>query len=219
MKRLTIILCFALIGGLAACSDDDGDAGTPDANTVDAANTPDAAEEVVMMPALSATQIDRMGRPAIPTALLETFNGDADAQGAARDGYVQNTDPSTWNQYAAAFMGSLAILDSLDTDCTNQLGRDLDPATPYAALAGLLADDRLYVNAAGTTFDGVYLGVEANALSIVPNDDGGGRPLAADVIDTSYSVLAIGALGGVTDGVAGNDVAFDANFPYLGAAQ
>ena len=63
----------------------------------------------------------------------------------------------------------------------------------------------------------VYLGVEANATGIIPNADCGGRTLSEDVIDESYSVLAVGATSGVTDGVAADDKLSveTTTFPYL----
>lgn len=213
MKKLTILLSSIALLGLGACGDDGDDGGTPDA-----AVNPDAPVGPPDMPALSATQIDRMGRPAISTALQETFNGDAAAQGAAKDAYNANASPAAWADYAPGFMTSLAILDSLDTDCGNQLGADL-AAPRYSALGGLLAGDMLHVNSGSGTCGDVYLAVEANALGIIPNDDCGGRTLASDVIDVSYSVLAIGAIAGVGDGVAANDVAFEAEFPYLAPAH
>ena len=214
MKKLTILVASIALLGLGACSDDadggdDIDAAAPD---IDAADVGPPA-----MPAVGAVQIDRAGRPAISTALQETFNGDMVARGAAKDAYNADADPSMWgDSYTPGFMGSMAILDSLDTDCGNQLGADLDPNSRYSALAALLADDVLHVNSASGTCGGVYLAVEANALNIIPNDDCGGRTLAADVVDVSYSVLAAGDLTfSIGDAVDANDVAFNPDFPYL----
>jgi hypothetical protein len=95
---------------------------------------------------------------------------------------------------------NLAIYDGLDRVCGNQLlAGDTAAAGRYAALAGVLADDRLYVNTAAGTCQ-IYLGVEGNAVGIT-NDDCGGRTPLEDTIDVSYSVLAAGTLSGVTDGV------------------
>ena len=84
----------------------------------------------------------------------------------------------------------------------------------------MLAVDVLTVNAAPTSCNGTYLAVEANATGILGNQDCGGRVVAADVVDTSYSVLA-----GVTflppavgDGVPANDQTLPDGFPYLAAA-
>ena len=192
MKGQSIILGLALIGGLAACGDDgNGGVDAPPGNE---------------MPALGATQIDRMGRPAIATALQETFNGDEAARNAAKDAYNQNASPANWaayagaapanaGEYASGFYGSLAILDSLDANCGNQLAFDQG----YGALAGVLAGDLLYVNSASGVCDIGYLAVEANALGVVPNTDCGGRTLVNDIADLSYSVLAAGALSVFSD--------------------
>jgi hypothetical protein len=86
----------------------------------------------------------------------------------------------------------------------------------------VLADDRLYLNTkvgdSGALTCGQYLAVEANATGIVPNQDCGGRTLAYDVIDTTYSALAAGVLSGVTDGVA-SDGKPTTTFPFLAAPQ
>jgi hypothetical protein len=242
MKTLTTLLLSASLLAFG-CGDDTG---TPAA---DAANpTPDATV-TPQMPALGGTQIDRAGRPAISTALQATFDGNETTRNAAKDAYNRDASVSGWGAaYAggppatpgtgtpgSGFTGSLGIYDGLDTDCGNQLAFDLAGAnTGYVGLAGVLADDRLYVNS-DPTIDGTsgsgcnvgYLAVEANATALVPNDDCGGRLLRNDVIDISYNVLAAGQVPGitcqigtdcpVTDGVDANDVAFRTTFPYLAA--
>jgi len=169
-------------------------------------------------PTLGA-QIDRFGRPAINTALDHTFDTDVTAKGAAKDAYNANTDPAAWaGAYSAEFEKNLAILDSLDTNCGNQIFADLNKTDPsrYGMLAGVLAGDRLWLDTSKTTCS-IYLGVEGNATGKIPNMDCGGRTLDEDVIDESYSLLAIGAPAGVEDGVKGNDVPNSATFPYLAA--
>ena len=61
-----------------------------------------------------------------------------------------------------------------------------------------------------------YLAVEANAVGIANNDCGGRTPLE-DTIDTTYSVLAAGALSGVADGIAADadGTASLTAFPFL----
>ncbi len=58
--------------------------------------------------------------------------------------------------------------------------------------------------------------VAGNAVGIT-NDDCGGRTPLEDTIDVTYSVLAIGALTGVTDGVPvdADGTASLTAFPYL----
>lgn len=168
-----------------------------------------------MMPTLG-TQIDRMGRPAINTAVNKTFASDSNAADMGKDAYNATSDPTKWKDFVPEIQTNLAILDSLDTVCGNQLAADMTKMDPtrYAPLAGVLADDRLYVNTAGAMCT-TYLAVEANALGVA-NMDCGGRTLAYDVIDTSYTLLATGALdGSVGDDVPISDAAKGTMFPYL----
>ncbi len=165
-------------------------------------------------------QIDRMGRPAINTALTAPFNPDADKQGAFKDKYNAAAQDKWSADYKSAIAGNLAILDSLDTKCGNQFAAGAEAKKGrYDALAGVLADDQLYVNSDGKMCT-VYLAVEANATNIIANADCGGRTPMMDVIDVSYSVLAIGALKGVDDGVAADDATHSlTDFPFLAPAK
>lgn len=158
-----------------------------------------------------------MGRPAINTALDHSFDGNAATAGTAKDGYNADSDPTKWAaNYAPQFAGNLAIIDALDGTCGNQFGyKKPASATSYSAIAGALADDRLYLNTTGATH-AQYLAVEANVLGVT-NTDQGGRTLSEVVMDTSYSLLAAGALTGVSNGIIMNDVAFSATFPYEAA--
>lgn len=160
-------------------------------------------------------QIDRFGRPAINTAVNHTFDSNPEQKDAAKNEWNENNDPSSWVSYKTEIAANLAILDSLDTVCGNQLLAGGTPvAGRYDALAGVLADDRLYINADGTKCS-VYLGVEANALGVV-NGDCGGRTLTYDVIDASYTVLASGALdGSIGDKIPVSNAAGGEIFPYL----
>lgn len=163
-------------------------------------------------------QIDRMGRPAINTALNNAFSNNPEQKDAAKDDWNENSDSSKWAaDYKAEIAGNLAILDSLDTVCGNQLLAGMNAvAGRYDALAGVLADDRLYINADGTACS-IYLGVEANFL-MVPGTatDCGGRTFLYDVIDASYTVLASGALdGSIGDTIPVSNAAGGETFPYL----
>lgn len=168
------------------------------------------------MPALG-TQIERMGRPAVNTALNKTFVTDTAMKNAAKDAYNAATQED-FASFATEIRGNLGIIDSLDTNCGNQFAA----ATPlddmrYAALAGVLADDEVYVNTATGTCT-IYLAVEANATGIITNSDCGGRTPNMDVIDTTYSVLAVGGLSGVDDDVDSDDQTHSLTaFPFLAA--
>ncbi|MEO5761064.1 MAG: hypothetical protein ABIR28_02020 [Vicinamibacteria bacterium] len=167
-------------------------------------------------PALGA-QIDRMGRAGVNTALTDPFNLNSTSKGGVQDGYNAAAVPSQWGgTFTSRIASNLAILDSLDTVCGNQLLAGPAPvAGRYNTLATVLADDQLYVNSSSGTCN-VYLAVEANAVGIANTDCGGRTPLV-DTIDRTYSVLAIGALSGVTDGVASDaDGGHSASmFPFL----
>ncbi len=163
-------------------------------------------------------QIDRFGRPAINTALNHTFDVDAMKKDAAKDAWNANSDPATWSDYVTEIEHNLALLDGLDMVCGNQLLVDPNIAAPARyKLAPVLANDRLFVNTAGDKCT-LYLAVEGNAVGI-PNTDCGGRRLSYDVIETSYSVLAAGALNGIDDKVSISEAAKGETFPHLADPQ
>ncbi len=173
-------------------------------------------------PSLGANQIDRMGRAGVNTALTNPFFDDTVASqetmhGAIQDEYNAATDPGQWtNMFRSEIAGNLAILDGLDRNCGNQLlaGPSAAPGR-YDTLAGVLADDQLYVNTASGSCS-QYLAVEANAIGITNNDCGGRTPLE-NSIDTTYSLLAAGALSGVTNGITADadGTASLSVFPFL----
>jgi hypothetical protein len=163
-------------------------------------------------------QIDRMGRAGINTAVTDPFFATVTAHERVLDEY-NAAAPAQWPSFIPRIATNLAILDSLDAVCGNQLlaGPAAAPGR-YNTLATVLADDQLYVNTSSGTCQ-QYLAVEANAVGIANNDCGGRTPFY-DTIDVSYSVLAAGALAGVTDGINrdadGNHSATE--FPFLGPA-
>jgi hypothetical protein len=177
-------------------------------------------------------QIDRMGRPAINTALNHSFDPTAATKTAAKDKYNQDTNPAMWaTNYTAEFEKNLAILDSLDSTatksgCGNQVfyngkltapfGAPSNAPNSYSTLAGALADDQLYVNTAGATCT-TYLAVEANATMLLTNTDCGGRKLTYNPIDETYSLVSIGALAGVSNGITADADTQSATFPYIAA--
>lgn len=166
---------------------------------------------------LLGLQVERMGRAGINTAVVDPFFAHEDEHGVVQNEYNASADPARWGDaFAARMATNLAILDGLDTVCGNQLLAGPEPvAGRYAALAGVLADDRLYVDTRSGTCQ-QYLGVEGNAVGI-RNDDCGGRTPLEDTIDVSYSVLAAGQLSGVDDGIASDSdgAASLTEFPFL----
>jgi len=221
MKRIGILLFVGATAALVAVGCGNGTPGTTTASTGTGGDGGSGGPPPPPPPPPApkpGALIDRMGRPAISTALIHTFDNNSGAKDMAKDKY--NTDePEAWASHQPEVEKNLAILDGIDTICGNQLlaGMSVVPGR-YAELAGALVDDRLWLNTAAMACQ-TYLAVEANAKNVIPNADCGGRTLAYDVIDVSYSVLAAGALMGVTDSIdTPNDVVGE-GFPYLAAPK
>ena len=176
--------------------------------------------------------IDRMGRPAVNTALTNPFDlyrpggpgMPIEASDVTKNRYNRDGSPANWiTNWGARPAGSansainthLAILDGLDGGtCGNQLA--FNAATRYATLTGVLTADVLELDSTRMTCN-QYLGVELNALGVA-NANCGGRTLSMDTIDTTYSALAIGMTTGVNDGIA-QSTAPSATFPFFTAPQ
>jgi hypothetical protein len=237
MKGALVALAASASLALVACGGDDtkgspgtdaggdhttGNDATPDQGGGDVNNNPDANEGGgPPAPPTLGTQVDRFGRPAINTALNHTFDANAGTKGTAKDAYNADVNSATWTAtYKAEFAKNLAIYDGLDTVCGNQLGAGPNAvAGRYDTLAGALAADTQWLNTGSTTCT-LYLGVELNALGVASNTDCGGRTLKYDVIDETYSAVAIGKTTGVTDGIDADPTKTGgATFPYLAAAQ
>jgi hypothetical protein len=241
---MTKLMLLAASLALVACGDNHAkpDAFVHiDAHPVDALNIPS--------PPTPGAQIDRMGRPAINTALNHTFDVNTTTKNAAKDAYNQDAAAGTWpTTYVAEFGKNLALLDFLDSglSCTNgacvgsanhngcgnqalyngnAAGGGSATATSYATLATVLGDDELYLDTSKSTC-GLYLAVEfgSPAVTGLGNTTCGGRAPSYDVIDFSYTAMAIG-LGGFTttfvpafgDNVGAHTDIDEATFPFLGA--
>jgi hypothetical protein len=167
-----------------------------------------AAPEELGPPPLGARIYDRVGRAAINTALIGLV-APKGARNEMQDRY--NAAPEGgWSEFQAEIAANLAIYDALDGACGNQLlaGSSAAPGR-YDMLAGALADDRLYVNTdAGECAQ--YFAVELGITG-----DCGGRAPWYDVIDVTYSALAIGAASGVPDGVDSDPAPLPSEFPYF----
>ena len=203
MQRILyiVIAMFCAAVGLSGCSADDD-------------NPPP--------PRVGAVQIDRMGRAGVNTALTNPFFRESVPSEESQhetivDDYNAANDPSQWvAEFSSLIASNLAILDSLDRVCGNQVLAGPAPvAGRYKALADILADDQLYVNTASGTCN-QYLAVEANAIGIANADCGGRTPLE-NTIDVTYSVVAVGALTGVTNGITSDTdgTASLTAFPFL----
>jgi hypothetical protein len=226
MKKIIAILASSTLAcGLMACTGDDTttptDSGVQDTGTQDTGKTDAGDASNLPAPPKLGTQIDRMGRPAVNTALNKVLTAPDAGQGAAKDEYNANKDPSTWAKYSPEFQANLAVFDSLDTVCGNQIGSAGPDAGAgrYAVLGTALTSDLVWVNSTQTTCN-TYLAVEVAFLTKQTINDCGGRTLKYDVIDSTYSALATGGSAPVTDGVG--PVAAKVNgttFPYLAPAQ
>ncbi len=223
----TAFLSAALVALVAAgCGDDDDSGAKPDAATTDTGSsgssgtsgTSGSDSSTKPQPPALGAQIDRMGRPAVNTAVNKTFAGAA--RDPARDAYNADKDNTGWGaKYAPEVAGNLAIYDGVDRNCGNQAfakaASNGPAADKYGTLAGVLADDRLWLDTSSATCN-QYLGVELNATGAVPNTDCGGRTLKYDVIDITYTVVASTLANPVTDGIAADPVKTGGTtFPYL----
>ncbi|HEY4240049.1 MAG TPA: DUF4331 family protein [Kofleriaceae bacterium] len=185
-------------------------------------------------------QIDRIGRPAIATALVGPLDPDATKQ-TKRTAYNQANDPTMWatttlttgDTILQEFEKSLAIYDGLDryigainvAGCGNGAPFYTQPPGPtsYQQLAGVLSDDQLYVDTALTDCS-AYLSLEFELASQITHTYCGGRTPTHDVMDTSLS-LVLAVVNGfdtsyqpiVGDGVSAHTDVSTTAFPFLGA--
>jgi hypothetical protein len=174
-------------------------------------------------PTIGTQQIDRFGRPFVNTSLTGTFSPSSTSAVNKKNAYNADPDQASWiATYRVEIAANLAILDSIDGVCGNQIDTNPIGATnieKYGKLADMLADDRQWLKTDGTTSN-QYLAVELNASAIMPNTDRGGRGLAHDVIDVHYSTLMKGTPTGLGDG--SNPIASKVNgtvFPFLSPPQ
>ncbi|MEM7645656.1 MAG: hypothetical protein AAF203_01990 [Pseudomonadota bacterium] len=181
-----------------------------------------------------SNQIDRMGRPAINTALNQTFTDDT-TRGAAEDIYNATVNVQTGSTFATTFAAHLAIYDSLvdegadsnacgDNPFTNLAGTDTSTLATgdsrYSFVAGVLADDQLYIDSSAGGTCTQYLAAEVNVAIGAGLTDCGGRAPTYDVMNVTYSVVAAGGLSGVDDGVDQTDDdsgLSNTTFPFLDA--
>jgi hypothetical protein len=257
MKNITTLFAVAALA-LIACGD----------NTKLQSDAPPVGSDgsgsggIPAAPTLG-TQIDRLGRPAVNTALNHPFDANAARAGSAKDEYNHNGAMGTWaSEYTVQFAMNLAIFDALDTaKCGNGIcetngtyietlascpadcpltgavnGSDgcgnqafYDPtagAAAYGQLATVLTDDELYLETSKSTCAG-YLAVEFYTLyaGMPISPTCGGRAPSYDVIDTTYTLAALGVKGFNTqtlapsfgDTVGAHADISDTTFPFLGA--
>lgn len=184
---------------------------------VDEVNRGGAMLAVWATTASRARQVDRMGRPLTGNALLAPLAAD-EVSDTLKDIY-NIAAPSEWPQFIPDIAQTLGLSDSFDGECGNQLlaDRSAPPAQRYRALATLLADDRLWVNSASgtcTQFFAVELASLAGQAALA--GDCGGRTPTQDAVDIYRSLLAMGQVSGVDDGVDRDEADHSsAAFPFL----
>ena len=239
-RKIWIAFTVLSLGGvLAACGDDEstGGAGSTSSTTTtgtkttattntgpsNSASSSTGNNNFPAAPALGATQLDRMGRAAVNTALNETFvktNGgvgpsDDTMRDAAEDNYNATKDATQWGPtFRVTAATQLAVLDGLDGVCGNQAASCTDGKPNidcYGGLADILMNDRLW---ASTSYDtcNTYLGQEVKALTGMGNDCGGRRPVD-DVIATTYTILSGAAA--FDDGITAPQGLHPEAFPYF----
>lgn len=212
--RLVLTLSAALAAlALASCGDN---LGRPDARP----NGDSTIDNPPPKPPRLGMQIDRMGRPAINTALVGLRDA-TDPASMKKDAYNAAADPNMWSgapvangrSILAEIAANLPILDVLDKGnsaipgtnpppgCSNQMlyngnvaGGGTPGPTSYNTLGNILADDMLYVDTSKTTCT-AYLALEFEVASQTPHTQCGGRTPKHDVIDVSYSLLISGLNG------------------------
>src|SRR6266850_7239380 len=105
MKRILVVMALCCAAPLVGGCDDDTGGGAPD---MAAAGNP--APKVGM-------QIDRMGRPAVNTALTDPFGLTANTTtDDFKNSYNAESSPAMWQgKFMPSIEQNLAILDSADT--------------------------------------------------------------------------------------------------------
>jgi len=235
MKNITTIAVLSLFvaGSVATgCGDDEPGATAATTTTTTTAvggsggtgGSPgtggDGGDATDPAPPTLGTQIDRKGRPAIDTALNDTLAKSEADKNTAHDNWNGEADTSKWSAFGPAVSASLGFLDSLDTVCGNQAASCMDTtAGCYATLGTVLANDVLVLNTAGTGPAG-YLGAELEFIgAAADNVAKGGRTLAEDVMDATYSVVAGTFPTIFKDGIDMPDKAPSADWPFLADAN
>ncbi len=198
--------CFAgiaaLFGVLAGCGSS-GDFSD---------NEPDPAPAFPDPPAVGP-QIDRQGRAAITTALIQPLGPLVMGADNSRKDAYSSAGRADWGQFRDEIRSAIAIYDGLDGNCGSQIlagagveVEDIDTPARYNALAGALTDDRVYLRADSGACS-QYFGVELAATGLLPAlaGDCGGRTPLYDTINVSYTALSNDLSIPVSDGINRDD--------------
>ena len=161
-----------------------------------------------------AGQLDRVGRPLTGNALLGTLATAAESDKLKED--YNRATPATAARFVPEIEKNLGLYDAFDGKCGNQwLASTAATADRYAALARLLADDRLWVDTRRRQCTR-YMAVERAGQARSP--DCGGRTPQEDAVDVYRALLVNGTESGMDDGVLQHDkVHSTVDFPFLAA--
>ena len=157
-------------------------------------------------------RMDRAGRTLTGNALLGLF--EPGEVGERRKEEYNRAAQKDWKTFVPDIERALALYDAFDGICGNQwLAARRAKPDRYRRLAGLLADDRLWIDSrAGECRR--YMAVETGRNRRPP--DCGGRTPDGDAIEVYRSLLVNGTEAGVDDGVARDDKTHSvADFPFL----
>ncbi|WP_263415449.1 DUF4331 domain-containing protein [Terriglobus albidus] len=163
-------------------------------------------------------QIERTARPLIKNALVGSPLAPETISDRRKEAY-NRVSRSGWPRFTRDIAATLGLYDSFDGECGNQwlANAHAAPAQRYKPLAALLADDRIWVNSASGVCT-QFLAVEFNALhrsDALPNDCGGRTP-NYDANNVFRSLLTLGRISGVDDGVLHDDKQHSTStFPFL----
>lgn len=160
--------------------------------------------------ATAERQIDRAGRPLTGNALL--------SRDEAKDDYNRAT-PADAARIAPSLTPGLALYDGYDGHCGDGwlIDAKASPLERYLPLAELLADDRLWVNAASGDCREL-MAVERAAVGGERDlaGDCGGRTPTYDAANAWRSILAGGKTTGISDGLTKDERVHSTEaFPFL----
>ena len=165
-------------------------------------------------------QIERTARPLIKNGLIAGPLRSDVVSDRRKESY-NRVDRSNWKQFASDIQESLGVFDGFDGECGNQWLADPREAgrVRYQILASVLADDRIWINSSSAVCT-QFLAVELTEFATpgALSGDCGGRTPTYDASNIFRSLLTIGKIAGVDDGLSHDDKVHSTTvFPFLAA--
>lgn len=165
-------------------------------------------------------QIERTARPLIKNGLVGGPLASEAVSNSRKEAY-NRAARNQWPTFTRNIEETLGLYDGFDGKCGNQWLAHTEAASSkhYAALAKLLADDRIWINSAAKVCS-QFLAVELSALGMQEGrgEDCGGRTPTYDANNIFRSLLSNGTSSGVDDGLKQDDkVHSTTEFPFLAA--